>query len=307
MSLYIGIDGGGTKTTCAVGDDVGVFAVATGAGSNIVRLGAEQAREGLHEAIARACTQAEVSPLRVEAACVGAAGASHPEVSSSLREMVRQVLPNAEVNVVGDMVIAIEAALQDHPGVIAIAGTGSIAYGRNARGETARAGGWGFRISDEGSGQWIGRAAVAEAIRAQDAGRKTILLDRITQAWDVPSANEVVLKANANPAPSFADLFPLVQEAARKKDAVAEEVLTQAGEELAGLAEMVLHRLWKPGDPVRVGVAGGVFANSAHVRRSFYNALHAAWPTTSVCFKITDPVVGALWMARRVRSPLRTQ
>lgn len=299
----MGIDGGGTKTTCAVGDDVSVYAVGTGPGSNVVRLGEKEARKGLHEAIARACTTAEVSPLRVQAVVVGAAGASHPDVNAAVKEMVRQVLPNAEVNVVGDMVIAMEAALHDYPGVVAIAGTGSIVYGRNAQGETARAGGWGYRISDEGSGQWVGRTAVAEAMRAHDSGRKTVLLDRITAAWDVSSYDEVVRTANGSPAPNFAELFPVVQRAAMERDAVAGEVLRRAGAELAELALVVLNRLWKEGESVRMGVAGGVFANSGQVRRAFYNSVHAAWPTTSVCFKITDPVVGALWMARRVGLP----
>lgn len=304
MPLFIGIDGGGTKTTCAVGDDVSVRAVATGAGSNVVRLGEKEARAGLHEAIAGACAKAEVSPLRVQAACIGAAGAANPEINAAVKDMMRQVLPNACIQVVGDMVIAMEAAFPDLPGVIAIAGTGSIVYGRNQAGETARAGGWGYRISDEGSGEWIGRTAVAESMRAQDAGRKTTLLERIAQEWKLSSPDEIVSLANATPGPKFADLFPVVQKAAMERDVIAGEVLTRAGAELAQLVLVVLHRLWKPGESVRIAVAGGVFTNSEQVRRAFYNSVHAAWLATSICFKVTDPVLGALWMARRMVAAL---
>ncbi len=304
MSLFIGIDGGGSKTTCAVGDEASVLAVATAAGSNVVRLGEEQARAGLREAIAKGCEAAGVSPLRVQAVCIGAAGAAHPDVNASVKQMVRQALPNAEVKVVGDMVIAMEAALDEHPGLVAIAGTGSIVYGRNQRGETARAGGWGFRISDEGSGQWIGRTAVAEVMRALDSGRETILLERILQEWKLNSKEDLVRQANSNPSPNFADLFPVVQQAVKDRDAIADEILTRAGAELAQLAAMVLRRLWKPGDVVRVGVAGGIFAHSMQVRRAFHNSLRAAWPTIAVCLKVTDPVVGALWMARRAGAPM---
>src|ERR1700761_1403956 len=101
MPLYMGIDGGGMKTACAVGDDVSVYAVGTGGGSNVVRLGEKGAAAGLHEAIARAGTLAGISPLRIEAVCVGAAGASSPEIAASVKEMVRRVLPNANVSVVG--------------------------------------------------------------------------------------------------------------------------------------------------------------------------------------------------------------
>ncbi len=300
MSLFIGIDGGGTKTTCVVGNENSVLATATGAGSNVVRLGEAQAKIGLQAAIAQACREASISPLRVQAACIGAAGATNPEANASVRHMLRQILPNAEVVVVGDMVIAMEAVLNHHPGVVAIAGTGSIAYGRNDRGETARAGGWGYAISDEGSGQWIGRAAVSESMRAFDAQRDTGLLERILEAWKLDSRDDLVRHANASPPPSFAELFPIVQQAAVERDVIASDILTQAGAELAQLALIVLHRLWKPSEMVRVGVAGGVFGNSAHVRRTFYNSLRAAWPRVSVCFQVVDPVIGALALARGI-------
>lgn len=307
MPLYLGIDGGGTKTTCAVGDDTSVFGVATGPGSNVIRLGEAQARAGLQSAISQACCQADVSPLRVQSVCVGVAGASNPEVNATVRQMVRQILPNAEVNVVGDMVIAMEAALHGHPGVVVISGTGSIAYGRNQLGHTARAGGWGFAISDEGSGQWVGRTAVAESLRASDASRPTILLDRILQQWNLESRDHLVRHANSSPSPSFAELFPVVQKAAEERDAIAGELLARAGAELSQLALVVMHRLWQPKDVVRIGVAGGVFANSGQVRRAFYNSLRAAWPNIAVCFQIAEPVVGALWMARQSVAAPRTR
>jgi len=303
MALFLGIDGGGTTTRCAVGDDVSVYAVETGPGCNVVRLGEAEARTGLHEAISKACRSADVSPLRVQAACIGAAGAGNPEVKASVKRMAQQVLPNAHVTVIGDMEIALEAALPDQPGVIALAGTGSIAYGRN-RGRTARAGGWGYRISDEGSGHWIGQEAVSAVMRAHDAARETTLFDRIAREWNVTSRDELVKRANGNPAPDYATLFPVVQQAAAAHDEVAEEIMERAGSELAHLALTVLRRLWSPGDPVRVTVAGGVFANSSQVRTAFYSSLHSEWPKTAVSFQISEPVVGALWMARRVAAPL---
>jgi N-acetylglucosamine kinase-like BadF-type ATPase len=302
MPLYLGIDGGGTKTTCAVGDESSTLAVATGPGSNVVRLGEEQARVGLQSSIAQACREAGVSPLRIHSACVGAAGAANPDVNATVRQILQQILPNAEISVVGDMVIAAEAALQHHPGVVAIAGTGSIAFGRNQDGETARAGGWGYAISDEGSGQWIGKTAVSEAMRSFDAQRRTFLLERILHGWQLPSRDDLVRYANSSPPPSFAELFPVVQKAATEHDVLASDILTRAGSELAQLVLTVIHRLWKPREAVRIGMVGGVFAHSEQVRRSFYNSLRAAWPRAAVCFRIAEPVVGALGLARRMSS-----
>jgi glucosamine kinase len=154
VAIYLGIDGGGTKTVCAVGDKTRVLARATSGGSNVVRSGEAAARESLLSAIREACASAQVQASDVRRVCVGGAGAARPEVAEFVRRVVGEVV-SCEVMVVGDMETTLYAAFEGGPGVIAIAGTGSIAYGRNAGGKTLRAGGWGFAISDEGSGQWI--------------------------------------------------------------------------------------------------------------------------------------------------------
>lgn len=299
MPLFLGIDGGGTKTTCAVGDETSTRAVATASGSNVVRLGEAEARIGLQAAISQACCNARVSPLRIQSACVGVAGAAHSDVNATVRRIVQQILPNAEISVVGDMVIAHEAALHSRPGVITIAGTGSIAYGRNAQGETARAGGWGFAISDEGSGHWIGRSAVSQLMRALDANCSSTLLDGVLQVWGLTSQDDLVRHANGTPTPNFSELFPAVQQAASEGDAVAFDVLERAGKELGELTLTVLRRLWAVNERVAVGVAGGVFANSMQVRRAYLASVRGGWRTAGVCFQISDPVNGALSLARR--------
>ena len=137
----------------------------------MIRVGEARARESLAAAIAQACTVANLSPSQIGSVCVGLAGAARPEISEVVRGTISELLPGKSTGrseSVGDTVIALEAAFGNGPGVIVIAGTGSIAYGRNREGQTARAGGWGFAISDEGSGHWIGRTAAAAAIGAWD-------------------------------------------------------------------------------------------------------------------------------------------
>jgi len=167
VPYYLGIDGGGTKTTCAVGDESRLLATAISGPSNIVRAGEAQARESLERAVRQACAAVGISAVEVARTCIGAAGAAHPEVAEKVHQMLASLLLSP-VEVVGDMQIALEAAFDNGPGVIVIAGTGSIAYGRDANGNTARAGGRGFAISDEGSAHWIGRAAVGAVLRAAD-------------------------------------------------------------------------------------------------------------------------------------------
>ncbi|HXZ78981.1 MAG TPA: BadF/BadG/BcrA/BcrD ATPase family protein [Terriglobales bacterium] len=298
MAFYLGIDGGGTTTTCVVGDEMSVLARASAGGSNAIRLGETEAANNLQEVISEACTQAGVSPLKITAACLGVAGAVHPDVNAMVRRVASTALPRAEIQVVGDMVIAMQAALRGAPGVVVIAGTGSIGYGRNSRGETARAGGWGFAISDEGSGHWIGRQAVAGVVRALDAGHSTTLLDHLLQTWRLPDAVELVRFGNQVPPPNFAELFPHVVQAGEQNDPVAAEILSRAGGELAQLALVVMGRLWSSVQPVDVGMVGGVFEHSPQVRRAFKQGLLLEWPQAAVGDTVADAVLGALEMAR---------
>ncbi len=164
MAYYLGIDGGGTKTRCVLADEATVFATATTGGCSVIRHGEEHAREALHNAIRQVCAAAKISPDRISAICIGVTGAARPEIAGKIRGILTELVPGGtptRIEVVGDNVIALEAAFGAGPGVIAIAGTGSIVYGRDAVGHTARAGGWGFAVSDEGSGYWIGRRAIS--------------------------------------------------------------------------------------------------------------------------------------------------
>jgi N-acetylglucosamine kinase-like BadF-type ATPase len=295
MPLYIGIDGGGTKTACALGDADTVLSTSRSAGSNVVRLGEERAGIALREAISQACWSAGVSPLSIEAVCVGASGAGRPEVQQKVQSLVRRVVPRSIVRVVGDHEVALEAALGQSEGVVVIAGTGSIAYGRNAFSETARAGGWGSAVSDEGSGQWIGREAIARALRIAD----TSFVNAVMRHWKLESHEKLIQYLNQSPPLDFSSLLPLVI-AAQKNDPMLRGVLRDAGAQLAMLVETVLRRLWSRGSVVRVGLVGGVFANSPQVRLGFLATLRRGWPTLAVSFRIADPVMGALSIAKKM-------
>lgn len=297
MALFLGIDGGGSKTVCAVGDETRLLGSATTGGSNIIRVGEDEARKNLQAGIQQACAAAHVRPFEIAGTCVGMAGASVRTVHDAVRQLVREAVPG-EVEVVGDMVIAMESAFAGEPGLIVMAGTGSIAFGRNQRGETARAGGWGFTISDEGSGHWIGRAAVAGVMRARDRGQKTMLEAEILQSWKLSALDEVVRVANT--APDFSALFPRVLEAADQGDALAVEILGDAAAELVQLAGIVVERLWKPDESVRAAMGGNVFRHAELVREKFCTWLQATHPTVAVDLTPAEPVQGALWRARQL-------
>lgn len=302
MHYYLGIDGGGTKTTCAVGDDTRTLATVVTGPSNIVRVGEARTRESLQQGISQVCAAAGITPAQIVCTCVGGSGAGRQEYAAIVQSMVGELV-SSSVEVVGDMEIALDAAFDRGPGVIVIAGTGSIAYGRNLSGATARAGGWGFAIGDEGSAHWIGRTTVNAVLRASDAhepgetAEDEGLIAALYKSWGVRSLLDLARAANSIPPPDFAALFPAV---ASSTGPVASEVLTRAGTELAKTALVVIRRLFTPSETEMVPVAttGSVFRHAPLVRQSFYNELHRLEPHADVNQEVVEPVEGALRRAR---------
>ncbi len=307
MAYYLGVDGGGSKTTCVVGDEFSILATTVAGPSNITRVGEVRARESLHVVIREACGAAKIDPHQLRRSCVGAAGAGREEIASVVRWIISEVV-SGEIEVVGDMQIALQAALGEGPGVVVIAGTGSIAFGRDASGKTVRAGGWGFAISDEGSAHWIGRAAVAEVLRAADESgeaRETAqvppLFREMKSIWKVESLAQLARAANSTP--DFAALFPAVLAASQEGDELAQPILGLAATELAKLAGIVVRRLFpEKHGAVPLAMAGGVFRHSAMIRELFYNHIQTAHPHVVLNSEVVEPVHGALQMARRSAS-----
>ena len=301
MPYYLGIDGGGTKTTCAVGDDTRVLAMATSGPSNLVRVGEERTRESLHRAVRQACAASGITPEQVARTCVGGSGAARLELAALVRSILAEILPSP-IDVVGDMETALEAAFDEGPGVVVIAGTGSIAYGRNSKGETSRAGGWGFEIGDEGSAHWIGRAAVSAVLRASDREGDTVasrsLAQALCKAWGVTSLLDLARAANSVPPPDFAALFRAI---VATEDELGRQVLAKAGRELAEITHAVIQRLFGEDDfsSVQVAMTGGVFRYEEVVRNAFYNELKTLVPRAQLMPEVIEPVEGALRKARK--------
>ncbi len=161
-----------------------------------------------------------------------------------------------------DALIALVGATGGEPGVITIAGTGSIAFGRNAAGETARAGGWGYLFGDEGGAFDIVRQALRAALRFEEGwGPPTALHAMLLEATSARDANDAlhIFYTVDWPRPRVAALATRVDEAALQGDAVARDILHSAAQNLAALCTSVRSRLWKPGETARIATVGGVF------------------------------------------------
>ena len=302
MPLYLGIDAGGTKTEAAVSNGAELLGQAMYGSFKISRVGEKEARHNLHQAILKSCEAARIHPQAINRVCIGMTGASVPALVAWTENTIHELVPG-DVKVMGDHIIAHRAAFGAMPGVLVIAGTGSIAYGRNEKGEIARAGGWGPAVSDEGSAFWIGREAVAAALRQHDLAKSNGLLAAIIQSWRLESLEDVVRLVNTDPGARFADLSAAVVAVAEKGNAAAQAIISRAGRELAELAGAVITRLWAPGAVARVAMAGGVLQGSGFIRRAFQEAILSSHPDAAVSFAYVRPVLGALAFAAQQGAP----
>lgn len=286
MAFFLGIDGGGTKTECVLADEAGaVVARARGDGANLRRTSTTELRATLSECLEALRQQAGLARLECDAACGGFAGAGVAEARLKAEEVLRKLLRPKLLVVVGDMEVALEAAVGAGPGVVLIAGTGSIAFGRNAAGKTARAGGKGFEEGDEGSGYDIGRRAV-EASKLNPGSPLAVMM---RQAGVVPKASPTEL----------ATLAPLVARAAREGDAVAREILQRAASDLAKMAVAILRELELLSAEVLVATSGGVFTESGEVLARTQAEILAVAPRARVEWVAVSPAEGAVRLAQR--------
>jgi N-acetylglucosamine kinase len=258
MRYVLGIDAGGTKTVGLLADETGrVVAVARGTGANLQTHGeleVEKVFDGILEAVG---ARGEIA-----AVCLGIAGVDRPRDEEVIRGILRRLGYRETARVVNDAAIALVAGAEERVGIVILAGTGSIAYGADREGHTARSGGYGFLLADEGSGYWLGHQALRAAVRSADGrGPQSALAALVFESLGVGSVAEMVPVVYEKGLPKFriAAHAGLVQQASDRGDAVATALLEEAALELSLAARAVAQRISLGGGPYRVVLAGGVF------------------------------------------------
>lgn len=261
MNTYLGFDGGGTKTECYALDFSGQVRGRGAAGpSNPLRVGYEAAVAAIKTAGAEAIAAAKCRHEEIRGVCAGLAGAGVPAAAARMAALIAKLWPHAGVRVITDAEAALEAAVGYGSGVILIAGTGSIALGRNSAGTTARVGGYGPWIGDPGSAYDIGRRGVEAAVRARDlSGPTTTLGPRILAAMNCSTLEEVIDKISVGPDQVFAQLFPVMVQAVEEQDERAHAIFMHAAHDLAKLALSVIGILGIKDEEFTLARAGGVF------------------------------------------------
>ena len=300
MNAVLGIDGGGTRTRASIQLGDKVLAYAENGSIKRLRVGEEMAEENLRALLREVYKQADVSTLR--AASAGVASATMPGVS----EWITAVFQDFKIErseVVGDEIIALDAAFRGGPGILQIAGTGTNCIGRAADGSRETAGGWSSRLGDEGSGYWIGLHAVRRALNAYDREEPCEILQKVGEIWGTTSLEDLVNLGDSTPGPDFAALAPAIAKLAETGDAVAIGVLRQAAEDLVSSVLLVrakLKRKHNIAGEVPVAWTGGVVEKMASVRQAFFAGLKAAAPDMPVAQQGVVSLEGALWRAHRL-------
>jgi len=264
-SYAVGVDGGGSKTLAVVVDAQGNERGRGIAGSaNYAAVGIEQAVRQIRSAVGEAVRTANCS-LPLSAAWLGLAGIDRPGDNEILLPHLRSI---AELILLTNDAELVLSALDDTVGIALIAGTGSIALGRDAHGTVTRTGGWGYIMGDEGSGYTIGRRCLQAVSRAVDGrGRRTALVGLLLKHWNLTDAGDIIGQVYPDRGKAvIANLSALVFSAARAGDEIASEIVQNAANELALAAVTVRNALDLPGEEVSLALGGGLLLHEADFR-----------------------------------------
>jgi N-acetylglucosamine kinase-like BadF-type ATPase len=298
--FFLGVDGGQSGTTAVIGDSLGNI-VGWGNAGPCNHVGAAEAKARflriIRECIMRAAAQAGIESagprFRFKAACLGMSGG--PDDKSAL---LHELIEADHLLITHDAAVALAGATAGEPGVIAIAGTGSMAYGQNAKGETARAGGWGYIFGDEGGAFDIARQALRAVLREHEGwGGRTALTPALIEAVGASDANEMLhlLYTEEWPRSRVADLARTVDYIAEEGDPTAIGLMQQAAQQLALLIASVRRQLWSDGEPVPVFWTGGAFQSTTLLDR--FRLLIALQDPAVCAAPLHGPAAGALLLA----------
>ncbi|XID93510.1 N-acetylglucosamine kinase [Paenibacillaceae bacterium WGS1546] len=298
MKYAAGLDGGGTKTAVTIVDGQGreIRSFVSGA-INYNGQDEESVRRSLEE-IFRTIGEACRGLANCARVCIAAAGVSNPSVAPKLTSLARSCGYAGELTIVGDQEAALVGAHEGASGIILIAGTGSICYGRNEAGETHRAGGCGYLIDDEGSGYSIGRDLLAAVVRMHD-GRlpPTAIAPLVYERLKTDSVRELIAfvhHRNTNKR-DIAALASLLSDACDAGDAAALAIARRSAESLRELVLPVANKLiLRRGS---LALAGSVLLRNRYVREELLTLLRLDLPELNVYPARKDAAWGAVRIA----------
>ncbi len=297
MRYAAGMDGGGTKTMLEVRKEDGTFVLREQFGPiNLNGTDRKTVKETIQSCI-DALKGLDGGLEACGAICAGSAGMSNPEMKAVLEDMFRECGYQGILITLGDHETALAGALEASPGIILIAGTGSICFGKNSSGETARSGGYGHLISDGGSGYAIGRDGLAAAVHSYDgSGKQTSLLEAVFSYLNISDIRQLIQYVYGEDADKkrVAKMAEVVFQEAEAGDAVAIEILAQEAKALAKLVVPVAEKLGL--EKERIAFLGGVMNNKC-MEENVTRVIKQYYPKMQVVSPKCDAAAGAVLLA----------
>ncbi len=300
MQYAVGLDGGGTKTNLEARGEDGRVLLRAAFGSMNLNSADERTVAATFRDCAAALRGLPGGLADCRAVCVGSAGVSNPDACETIERLLRENGYAGPLLLVGDQEAALAGALGRPDGMVLIAGTGSICFGRDASGRTARSGGYGHKIDDEGSGYALGRDALAAVVRAHDGRLPPTALTRLVYGrlgLDDGDVRGIVrfTYAPETDKKEIAALAPLVAEAAAAGDGAAREILSRASRELSLLVAPVADSLgFEAGT---LALAGSILTHVESVRDGVETLLRARYPRMAFAAPKEDAASGAALLA----------
>ncbi|MFN6963138.1 MAG: N-acetylglucosamine kinase [Pyrinomonadaceae bacterium] len=299
--VYLGVDGGGTKTTaCLMNAAREVIAEGTAGPSNPLRVGVETAVSNIAKAIELACDECDIARFDFVAATLGLAGVRRQDIRERVRESFVRRLGVRRTTVVTDAEIALFGTTLGKAGLVVIAGTGSVCLGKNDAGELAISGGWGPLAGDEGGGVGIAQAALHQIAKASDGrGVPTSLSERASEYFRASTPENLIVAIYSPQVDNsrIAGFARHVVEAARDGDAVAIDILADAGRELGVAACAVIKKLDLTRRKIPIGCVGSIFKAGELITRPMTETIHAVAPKAFLTEPQMPPAHAAALMA----------
>jgi N-acetylglucosamine kinase-like BadF-type ATPase len=282
MRYILGFDGGGTKTECVLMNSADeVLARAYAGASNPSRIGVESAALAVEQSAELALRDTGLARSVITAVGAGLAGTAKPDMKARMRGALQKCFPGAAVTILTDFEAAMAAA-GEGPAIVVIVGTGSAAFGRNAEGDTTRAGGYGPSSSDHGSAYDIGKRAIAAAIQERSGGLDSEMGKQILDQLRCSEWPVVLHRAQTMPDEIFPPIFPLIAAAADSGNATAQEILVGAAQEVSSLVADVANRLHLHETEFLLAKIGGTIGRSRFFDAQIDAALKRVVPSAKI-------------------------
>ena len=304
MNYIIAFDCGATKTECALADiDGNILYTSTGSAGNYLVTGTDEASRTILSLLNDCIKKINVEYSEIENIIIGAAGAGRKEDADKLERSLRQVFSKDGINiksikVIGDTEIALKGAFPNEAGCILIAGTGSIIYGKDERGNIYRAGGFGRLLGDEGSGFSIGRKGLQAAAKYFDGrGDETLIVRLIQEKYSINSADELitqVYKENLD----IASIAEVVINAAENEDQIGYNILLEESEELIHHVNTMMEKM--DTENLNISFAGSLISKNNIYSDMLRDKIKSSLPSVKIVAPKHSPIEGAILLAKEM-------